>query len=56
MDGQRQTSDRENHLLLVKSLLPCVHIVTEPPQPVVQGVHMTVQDRALVFSQNYSFC
>jgi hypothetical protein len=36
-----------DQFLLVESLLSTVHIVAESAQPVVQNLHMSVQDGAL---------
>ena len=36
-----------HQLLLVESLLATVHIITESSQPVVQHLHVAVQDRTL---------
>ena len=45
------TSDGEHHLLLVESLPVDVDVVTEPPQSVVQHIHLGVQYGALVNAQ-----
>jgi len=40
-------SAKTDQLFFVEALLATVHIVAESPQPVVQHLHVAVQDRAL---------